>query len=112
MASELLEESVRMRRAPGIGFADGPSGRRAIVAGSGIDVWEVVATWREIAEDVDALADAYPSLGPLQLRAALGYYTLFPGEIDARLAAEAAWTPERVRDDLPFATPRPGRARS
>ena len=35
-----------MRRAPGIVFADGPAGRRAAVGGTGLDVWEIVATWR------------------------------------------------------------------
>ncbi len=35
---ELLEEAVKMRRCPGIVFADGPSGRRARVAGTGLEV--------------------------------------------------------------------------
>lgn len=46
---ELLRESVRMRRVPGIVFADGPSGRRAVVAGTGLDVWEIVAPGTRLA---------------------------------------------------------------
>ena len=45
MTTELLDEGIRMRRAPGIVFADGATGRRAVVAGTGLDVWEVIATW-------------------------------------------------------------------
>lgn len=94
-----------MRRVPGIFFADGPAGRRAVIAGSGIDVWEVVASWRAMGEDFERLRAGYPSLGEPQLRAALSYYRLFPREIDARLERERSWTPERLRRELPFTTP-------
>jgi uncharacterized protein (DUF433 family) len=104
--AELLEEAVRMRRAPGILFAAGPSGRRAVVAGTGLDVWEVVATWREAGDDFAALRERYPWLADPQLRAALAYYQLYPEEIDERLSREEEWTRERVRRELPFATPR------
>ena len=104
-ASELLTEAIRMRRAPGIVFADGPSGRRAVIAGSGLDVWEVVAVWNEAGKDADELRANFPWLMEPQLRAALAYYRLFPAEIDARLQRERDWTPERVRDELPFTQP-------
>ncbi len=107
--AELLAEAIRMRRAPGILFADGPGGRRAVVAGTGLDVWEVIATWREVGEDHELLRRAYSWLGEAQLRAALGYYALYPAEIDARLEREARWTRERVARELPFARPRGSR---
>jgi len=106
MTAELLEEAIRMRRAPGIVFVDGPAGRRAVVAGTGLDVWEVVATWREGKQDDEELRRSYPWLTEPQLRSALGYYELYPQEIDARLEREAQWTPERIRAELPFAQPR------
>lgn len=102
---ELLDEAIRMRRAPGVGFADGPAGRRAVIAGSGLDVWEVIAAWRAMDEDFGRLRAGYPSLTEPQLRAALSYYRLYPEEIDARLQRERSWTPERLRRELPFATP-------
>lgn len=102
-ATELLDEAIRMRRAPGIVFADGPVGRRAVIAGSGIDVWEVVAGWREVDENFGRLRAGYPQLTETQLRAALSYHALFPEEIDARLDHEGRWTHERVRSELPFA---------
>lgn len=106
-AADLLDEAIRMRRAPGVVFADGPAGRRAVVAGTGLDVWEVVAAWRHGGEDLDALRAAYPWLAASALHAALGYYRLYPAEIDDRLSREAAWTPERVRAELPFAVRTP-----
>jgi uncharacterized protein (DUF433 family) len=105
MAAELLDEALRMRRAPGVVFVDGPAGRRAAVAGTGLDVWEVVATWRASAEDFDQLRQNYAWLTEPQLRAALAYYELYPREIDARLRREAEWTPERVASDLAHARP-------
>jgi hypothetical protein len=38
LATELLEEALRMRRASGVVFVDGPAGRRAALAGTGLDV--------------------------------------------------------------------------
>ena len=102
---ELLDEGIRMRRAPGVVFADGPAGRRAVIAGSGLDVWEVVAAWRAMDEDFGRLRAGYPWLTEPQLRGALSFYRLYPEEIDARLERERSWTPERVRRELPFATP-------
>jgi uncharacterized protein (DUF433 family) len=106
MVAELLEEAVRMRRAPGIIFSSGPTGRRATVAGTGLDVWEVVATWRAYGEDYDELRQSYDWLAEAQLRAALSYYELYPDEIDERLERERCWTADRVRSELPFARPR------
>lgn len=108
MIAELLDEGMRMRRVPGIAFVDGPAGRRAVVAGTGLDVWEVIATWKSIGSSDEALRQSYPWLTEPQLRSALAYYELFPTEIDARLEREAQWTPERVRRELPFARPRKG----
>lgn len=105
MTAELLEEGLRMRRAPGIVFVDGAAGRRAVVAGTGLDVWEIIATWKE-GKTFEALRRSYPWLTEPQLRAALAYYEVYPSEIEARLEREAQWTPERVRRELPFARPR------
>ncbi len=102
---ELLEEAVRMRRAPGIVFVDGPSGRRAVIAGSGIDVWEVIAAFKHGDEDYGELRKNYDWLDETQIRAALSYYEQFPTEIDARQAREREWTPEKLRKELPFTAP-------
>ena len=106
MTTTLLIEALKMRRVPGIVMVDGPTGRRAVVAGSGLDVWEIIATWQACGHDEAQLAQHYPWLTQPQLRAALAYYQLYPEEIEARLAREQQWTPERVRRELPFAVPR------
>ena len=106
LTTELLDEAIRQRRAPGIVFVDGATGRRAVVAGTGIEVWEIVGTWKALTEDFESTREAYGWLSEIQLRAALGYYARYPEEVDQRLAREAAWTPERLRDELPYAAPR------
>ena len=103
---ELLAEAIKMRRVPGIVFVDGPSGRRAVVAGTGLDVWEIAATWESCSENYETLQESYPWLSEQQLRCALAYYELYPDEIEARLELERSWTPERVRRELPFTRPR------
>ena len=101
VTNELLSEAVRLRRCPGILFADGPSGRRARIAGSGIEVWEIIRTYRSLRRNVKRLLKAYHWLSELQLRAALGYYTAYPDEIDRQIAHNEAWTEERLLERHP-----------
>jgi uncharacterized protein (DUF433 family) len=105
VATSLLREAIRMRRVPGIVFIDGPAGRRASIAGTGLDVWEVIATYRSVGEDYERLKSCYEWLSDRQLSAAVAYYEFYPEEIDARIEREEWWTPERVRREFPFARP-------
>ena len=102
---ELLTEAIRMRRAPGVVFVEGVTGRRAAIAASGLDVWEVVAAWKAVGGGFPALREELHWLTEPQLRSALAYYELYPEGIDARLEREQEWTPERLRRELPFAGP-------
>ncbi len=108
VATSLLREAVRMRRAPGILFMDGPGGRRAVIAGTGLDVWEVVMQSRESGGNPEELVDCFPWLSRAQISSALAYYELYPGEIDARIEREESWTPERLWSEYPFMRPRSG----
>ncbi len=74
---------------PGIGFADGPAGRRAVVLGTGLDVWELVATVRQPGGSVE-VASRYLELPASAVRAAVRYYGAFPAEIDDLLERQAA----------------------
>ncbi len=103
----LMEEALRSSRVPGIVFVQGRNERRPAVAFSGLEVREVVATWKESGETWDELIKAYPEVSENQLRAARAYYSTYPEEIDERPAREAYWTPERVAEERPF-TRRPG----
>lgn len=89
----------------GIVFRDGPSGRRAGLAG-GPDVWEVIAAVRAsgLAGDAAlAAAGDWGSLTPVGVRAAVRYYAEYREEIDERLrrniedadAAEEEWRREQ-----------------
>ena len=105
MANELLTEAVKMRRCPGILFAEGPSGRRARIAGTGIEVWEVIATYRSVKRSPRRLQRAYAWLAEPQLRAALGYYEAYPEEIAQQIARNEAWTKERLARQHPSLLP-------
>jgi uncharacterized protein (DUF433 family) len=100
-AIELLSEALKMRRCPGIGFADSPTGRHARLLGTGLDVWEIIATHQGLGRDPARLREAYHWLSEDQLRAALGYYAAFPEEIDRRIALNERWTVERLRAQHP-----------
>ena len=65
-------------------------------------MWEVVATYKSVEEDFERLKASYEWLSDRQLSAALGYYELYPEEIDARIELEERLTPERVRQEFPF----------
>lgn len=104
VANELLDEATRMRLCPGIVFAQGPTGPRARIAGTGIDVWEVVANYKSLKNNFGRLSRAYPHLSEAQLLAALNYYRQFGPEIDRRVRANAGWTPTKLRARYPFAS--------
>ena len=99
---ELLEEALRMHRCPGIVFSEGVSGRRARIAGTGIEVWEVIANYKSVGEDVARLHTTLHWLSELQLRAALGYYRAYPKEIDHLMAQNENWTRESTYKRFPF----------
>jgi uncharacterized protein (DUF433 family) len=104
-AISLLEEALRASRIPGVIFVQRRNGRRPAIAFSGLEVWEIIATWKEADESWSKLVEAYPELNEHQLRAAVAYYRAYTDEIDERLARETYWTPERVAEELPFTRP-------
>lgn len=101
MTTKPLSEAEKLARVPGIVFADGPCGRRARIAGTGLDVFEVIGEYLQMNRSRARLARAFHWLTPGQRDAALAYYAAVPDEIDERLAAEAAITPELVRELFP-----------
>lgn len=102
VTKELLEEAIKMRRCPGIHFAEGVSGRKARIVGTGIEVWEVIANYKSVGEDFERLRTVYHWLTELQLRAALAYYLAYPKEIDHLIAQNENWTQESIRKRHPF----------
>jgi uncharacterized protein (DUF433 family) len=91
-----------MRHCPGITFADGVTGRRARVAGTGLEVWELIATYRSVNQSFKRLKKAYHWLTEQQLRAAVGYYNAYRGEIDLQIKQNESLTKESVFKRHPF----------
>ena len=85
LVERYVEEGLRHDKHPGIVFVDGPAGRRARVAGTGLDVWEVVVTVQD-NDGSSAGAAAYLAVPARFVLAALGYYGDYPYEIDAWIA--------------------------
>ncbi|MDA8035195.1 MAG: CopG family transcriptional regulator [Actinomycetota bacterium] len=107
LAEELIDEGLRVRRHPLVGFRDGPAGRRACLVG-GPDVWEVIGgvVGGDVApaERVERAVELF-GLRREQVEAALAYYAEFTDEIDAELqanrrAAEEAESLWRRQQDL------------
>jgi hypothetical protein len=83
---------------PSVRFVDGPAGRRATLVGTGLDVWEVIATVRD--NDGDLMAAARYLQRPLgPIHAAVAYFGAYPDEIDGWISrneqeaeeAHSAW---------------------
>jgi len=102
VTKDLLAESIKSRRCPGIVFAEGVSGRRAKIAGSGLDVWEIIATYKSVDQDLKRLEKAYHWLTQQQLRSALGYYFAYAKEIEELIARNDSWTNKTVLDRYPY----------
>jgi len=102
VARDLLIEAVKMRRCPGVTFADGPTGRRAKIAGTGIDIWEFIATFKGVGENYNKLQETYHWLSDQQIRSALSYYALYPDEVDEKIIRNEDITHEQVIKRFPF----------
>jgi uncharacterized protein (DUF433 family) len=105
VANELLTEAVKLKRCPGIIFSDGPGGRRARIAGTGLEVWEVVATYTSLNRDDVRLREAYHWLSEPQLRSALSYYRLYPEEIERQITRNEAWSKDQLAKRHPGLVP-------
>ena len=89
LAARYVEEGIRHDDHPLIHFVDGETGRRAALLGTGLDVWEVIATVRDNDDDAAAAADYLGVPGGL-VEAAVGYYGEFQQEIDEEIALNEA----------------------
>jgi len=91
LAQRYVEEGLRHDDHPLVHFVDGPAGRRAALVGSGLDVWEVIATVRDNANDVRQAA-SYLGVPVGIVQAAIAYYGDYRAEIDEEIALnESEW---------------------
>jgi uncharacterized protein (DUF433 family) len=102
LAERYIAEGVKMDEHPDIYFRDGTMGRRAAIIGTRLDVWQVMETVRNSQNSPDEAAD-YLGIPVAKVRAAVRYYAVNRGEVDAFSArttavserAEAAWRAEQ-----------------
>lgn len=84
LAQRYIDEGMRLDRHPGVGFRDGPAGRRAVIVG-GPDVWEVISAAHDAPERGDKLVAALAErlgLAKEKIRIAIRYYAEYPDAID------------------------------
>ncbi len=93
LAQRYVEEGLRMDEHPLVRFADGPAGRRARLAGTGKDVWEVIATVRDNNGDMAAAA-RYLEMPLGLVQAAVTYYGAYQEEIDQWIELDKQETDE------------------
>lgn len=101
LLEELIEESLRMRRFPGVAFRDGPAGRRARVLGTALDVWEIVEAHRQMGGE---RLRSESHLSERQVALALAYHESHPDEID-RLISENRLSEREFHDLSPAVVP-------
>lgn len=104
VTNELLEEAIKAHRSPGIIYSEGVSGKRARIAGSGIEVWEIIAVYKNSGQTFKRLQKTYHWLTEQQIKAALGYYSFYREEIDALIAENEQWSLESIKQKYPFIT--------
>lgn len=102
LTSELIAEAVKMRKCPGIVFVEGPTGRRARIEGTGIDVWELISAYKELNNDLSALKESFHWLTDRQIMAAIGYAKAYPDEIGKLIKMDREWDKEKAHAELPF----------
>ena len=89
-----------MRQCPGIYFANEAGGRTAKIGGTGLGVWEVLRDFSR-DQDIDRIRAVFPQLSRPQIRAALMYYTRYRDEIQGKIAANDALTPQTIERQYP-----------
>jgi uncharacterized protein (DUF433 family) len=106
ITKDLLTEAIKMRRCPGIIFGEGVSGRRAKVAGTGIEVWEIIAAYKSVGKDLKKLKKTYHWLSQEQVKAVLSYYSAYPEEIDRLIERNESWTKKKIQERHPLMSSR------
>jgi uncharacterized protein (DUF433 family) len=98
LTERYIAEGVKMDEHPEISFREGELGRRAILDGTRLDVWQVIETVRNSDNSVEEAAE-YLGLPASRVQAAVNYYAIYRDEVDdiaerehaVAERAEAAW---------------------
>src|SRR5690349_21631962 len=82
-----------------------PLDGRACVMDTGLEVWEIIRSWKQEGEDWRALTERYHWLTFDDLNAALTFYRLNPEMVDERIAEEFSVSVEDVWEMYPDSKP-------
>lgn len=75
-----------IHQVPGVLYA--PLSGRAKILGTGLEVFEIIRIWKQLARDWDGLKATFDWLRDDQLQAALAFYDANATFVDERLARE------------------------
>jgi uncharacterized protein (DUF433 family) len=89
LTERYIAEGVRMDEHPRIAFREAALGRRAVLAGTRLDVWQVIETVRNSGNSVEDAAE-YLGLPASRVQAAVTYYAVYRDEIDGIAERERA----------------------
>ncbi len=89
LTERYIAEGVKMDEHPDIAFREGALGRRAILGGTRLDVWQVIETVRSSGNSVQEAAE-YLGLAPARIQAAVNYYAVYRDEVDEIAERERA----------------------
>lgn len=81
LAERYVEEGIRLDSHPLISFREGAAGRRPALAGTRLDVWQVIETLRQSDNSTTETAE-YLSIPEPWVRAAVRYYADYRAEVD------------------------------
>ena len=95
LVERYVEEGLRYDQHPRVVFKDGPAGRRPSMVGSGLDVWEIVATVQDNHGSSSDTAEYLDVMESLVLDA-LRYYADYQEEIDAWIAENDRYYEEEL----------------
>lgn len=99
MTTRAETEAEKVLRVPGITFADTPTGRMAWVIGSNHRVWQIIQWLQD--SNRDEFKRAFDHVTDTQIDTAELYYSLYPEEIDRRIALERQCTLEKMQERFP-----------
>lgn len=81
LAQRLIDEGLKIAEHPQICFREGAAGRRAALAGTRLDIWQIVETLRANDNSIEEAA-GYLDLPENKVQAAVRYYGEFQDEVD------------------------------
>jgi uncharacterized protein (DUF433 family) len=80
LGARYIDEGLRMDEHPLIRFREAAGGRRAALAGTRLDVWQVVETLQNSGNSVERAAE-YLAIPHPWVRACVRYYAAYPDEV-------------------------------